>query len=197
MLTVGVIGFRKSIMGYNCNDVSKYFESSEAKHISREKELLEKIGSLSQINFQINKELNDSSSQLNDLIIMNKQLVDELEDYKTKQEEIQRLSESIGKLYLVAQANARTIIDNAKANSNISREEVVKNIEGIENAQSHLEVLKDRLSETTSKFTDEIEEIFASLDQTKQIIDEKEEIIDCAEKTLNNLIGTVNVEVNA
>ena len=194
---VGVIGFRKSLMGYNCNDVSKYFESSEAKHVSREKELLEKIGSLSQINFQINKELNDSNNQLNDLITTNQKLNDDLEDYKTKQEEIQRLSESIGKLYLVAQANAQTIIDNAKANSSASREEVVKNIEGIENAQSHIEVLKDRLSETTTKFSEELDGINDSLNQAKQTIDNRTEKIECAEKTLDKLIGSVNVEVKA
>jgi len=194
---VGLVGFRKSFMGYNCNDVARYFESSEAKHVSREKELLEKVDSQIEINSQINTDLKDCIKQLNDVININQTLSDELEDYKTKQAEIQRLSESIGKLYLVAQANAQTIIDNSKANRNASCEEVAKNIEGIENVQSHLEILKDRLSETTTKFSEELEEINDSLNQTKQIIDDRAEKIECAEKTMDKLIGSVNVEVNA
>lgn len=194
---VGIFGFRKSIMGFNRDDVTQYIDKLEAKFISREKELNEKINSLNQINFQINHELEDSNNQLYEVINMNNKLKDELVDYKLKQAEIERLSESIGKLYLVAQANAQTIIDNAKANSAASREEVAKNIEGIENAQSNLDVLKNRLSESTAKFSDEIESIFASLNQTKQFIDEKSEEIESAEQTLDNLIGSVNVEVNA
>jgi len=184
-------------MGYNCNEVLRYFESSEAKHFSREKELLEKSDSLSEINAQINKDLKDCIKQLNDVININQTISDQLDDYKTKQGEIQRLSESIGKLYLVAQANAQTIIDSSKANSNASREEVAKNIEGIENVQSHLEVLKDRLFETTTKFSEELDGINDSLNQAKQTIDNRTEKIECAEKTLDKLIGSVNVEVKA
>ena len=56
-----------------------------------------------------------------DNLMAEKAIVDEkLEAFNQKYEEIERLSENIGKLYLVAQANAQAIMKNSESSLNIS-----------------------------------------------------------------------------
>ena len=159
------IGFRKSFLGFNTNDVLKYIEASHKKHIAKETELSKKIE-------QQNAQVDDLQKKLNTLTLEKNEIELKLKEYDEKYEEINRLSENIGKLYLVAQANAQAIMKNSAESSKLADIEVEKNLSSIDNAQQSLNDIKQDLLDTTSDFSSRISELIASLGITKEKIND-------------------------
>ena len=92
------VGFRKSLFGFNCDDVIEYIQTSHKKFSQKENELNEKIDSLDATITSVNAQLEDVKAS--------KAIVEaQLKEYTDKYDEIERLSQNIGKLYLVAQQN--------------------------------------------------------------------------------------------
>ena len=79
-----------------------------------------------------------------------------------------RGSENIGKLYMVSQANAKTIMANAEENSKIANMEIEKNVSAIEETHKALESLKQSINETSQNFTKEVESLMHSLEEAKE-----------------------------
>ena len=121
------VGFRKSLFGFNCDDVISYIERSQKSFTEKQKELSEKVTSLA-------AELELSGENYKALEAEKEQISKKLADFNDKYEEIERLSENIGKLYLVAQANAQAIMANSKKNAELSQSEVSKNRSTIDEA---------------------------------------------------------------
>ena len=103
------MGFKKSLFGFNCDEVMNYIENMHKT--TKENELV------------LNEKLDDATSKLEasanenaELKAKNELLSAELKEITEKYNEIEKISENIGKLYLVAQTNAKTIMDNALAN---------------------------------------------------------------------------------
>ena len=92
-------GFRRSLFGFNTDDVLEYIEKTHKSFSKKQDALNQKADSLA-------KDLELSKEQYDNLMA-EKAIVDEkLNAFVEKYEEIEKLSENIGKLYLVAQANA-------------------------------------------------------------------------------------------
>ena len=87
-----------------------------------------------------------------------------------KYEEIERLSENIGKLYLVAQANAQAIMSNSKENAELTNLEVEKNLSSIDEAHDSLNTLRDSIVKTSDDFVNEVNNLLKSLDETREKI---------------------------
>ena len=100
------VGFRKSLFGFNSDDVIAYIEQSHKKFSAKEKELNQKIDELDGTIANVN-------AQLEDLKVAKANVEAQLKEYTDKHDEIERLSQNIGKLYLVAQANAKSIMQNS------------------------------------------------------------------------------------
>ena len=129
------VGFRKSLFGFNCDDVINYIEESHKRFSTKEKELNKKINSLDET-------ISDVNAQLNAIKIAKAEVEAQLKEYTDKQDEIERLSQNIGRLYLVSQANAKAIMKNSAENSEIASLEVEKNLNSIDNAHEQLANLK-------------------------------------------------------
>ena len=110
-------GFRKSLFGFNCEDVMEYIEKSQKSFVEREKDLSEQVEKLS-ADLELS---NDNYRKLNE---EKETISKKLEEFNEKYEEIGRLSENIGKLYLVAQANARAIMANSEKNAGLAAAQV-------------------------------------------------------------------------
>lgn len=80
---------------------------------------------------------------------------------------MERLSENIGKLYLVANTNAKTIMSNAEESSKLAESEINKNVSAIEETHIALNSLRDSINETAKNFNDEISALIESLENTK------------------------------
>lgn len=167
-------GFRKSFMGFNREDVTNYIEALVKKYKSGENELLARIENL---NIDL-KEASDRAAALQETV----------NEFERKREEIEKLSESIGKLYLVSQANAEAIIRNAKQSSSVAGEEVRRNIAGIEDTHQRLEVLRADVMDAAKRFNDEFMHLAASLNDTKATLSMLESATEDNSETLEALM---------
>ncbi len=153
-------GFRKSFLGFNCDDVIKYIEAAQARFSKRESELEADITSLTEKN-------NATLSELEALKAEKAVVEAELASFKARCDEIEQLSESIGKLYLVSQTSAKNIINNSVASSRLANEEIFKNIDCIDNAHTSLSSIKSEIEDTAKSFIDKVNSLCASLEETK------------------------------
>ena len=155
------VGFRKSLFGYNQDDVIEYVKKLHNNFSLKEETFKKQLADLeSKIN-GLNKDLEVLENE-------KKELNEKLSEYNTKKAEMDRLSENIGKLYLVSKANAKTIMANAEENSRIAGMEVEKNISAIEETHKALESLKQSINETSQNFTKEVESLMHSLEEAKE-----------------------------
>ncbi len=154
------LGFRKSFLGYNCEEVSEYIHKTQNSHkqaISALNENINDIKDKLSLAEENNANLKDEISALQG----------ELDFYKTKYEEVKTLSENIGKLYLVAQTNAKSIIaaaDNARVSS---FEEIEENIATITKTNASLTEIKSQILTLSDNFVKEIEKLTSSLEHIK------------------------------
>lgn len=156
-------GFRRSLFGFNTDDVLEYIEKTHKSFSKKQEALNEKADSLA-------NELQLSKEQYENLMA-EKAIVDEkLEAFNQKYEEIERLSENIGKLYLVAQANAQAIMKNSESSLNISNQEVEKNLNSIDEAHASLDEIRANIVKTSEDFVSELDELINSLVETKEKI---------------------------
>ncbi|MBR4123114.1 MAG: hypothetical protein IKT93_01700, partial [Clostridia bacterium] len=79
---------------------------------------------------------------------------------------------NIGKLYLVAQENAKAIIENSENNASIINQEVNRNLYTINEAHESLELLRNNIAETSKNFVLEVDNLMNSLSVTKEQISE-------------------------
>ena len=176
-------GFRKSLMGFNKEDVTNYIEALVKKYKGEETNLLARIENL-------NIDLKEATERAD-------ALQEALNEFEAKREEIEKLSENIGKLYLVSQANADAIIRNAKQSSSIASIEVERNLAGIEETHAKLENLRGEVMDAAKRFNDEFMQLASSLSDTKTALamlsassEESSEALDtlmeeCAKETVS------------
>ncbi|MCQ2454790.1 MAG: hypothetical protein MJ090_01395 [Clostridia bacterium] len=154
------VGFRKSLFGFNSDDVMNYIEKTHKDFVEKETVLNEKIDQLSAL-------LNSTKSQLSQTLAEKETIESELKEYTDKYDEIERLSQNIGRLYLVAENNAAAIIESAKQNRDISAEEVTRNISCADNTYSSLSSLREEIEKTSAEFSAKIQSLMASLNKAK------------------------------
>ena len=160
------VGFRKSFLGFNCDDVIEYIQNSHKKFSEKENELNQKIDSLDNTIANINTQLEEVKSA--------KAAVEaQLKEYTDKYDEIERLSQNIGKLYLVAQANAKSIIQNSAENRDITNREVEKNLHSIDNAHEQLAALKAEIMQTSNDFVAKVDSLVTSLSTAREQVNQK------------------------
>ncbi len=184
--------FRNSFFGFNKEDVLTYVVSTREKEntLSTKNEALSK--ELDKVK-TLYAELLDNFNELNDKYNLAQ---DELTDYRNREESLTRISEGIGKLYLVAQTNAKTIINSAKENVEISSKAVDNNLEMASAAQTDFDEINASLNEKAKAFTEEINMLRARLDETKATIEKNTSVIEKSETQLDTLIETVEMEVS-
>ncbi len=161
-------GFRKSFLGFNCDDVVNYIQNAQAKFTKRENELNAQIA-------DAENRIADTEAQLRAIMVEKEALMAELEGFKSRCDEIEQLSMSIGKLYLVSQNSAKNIINNSVESSRQANEEVFKNIDSIENAHTTLSEIKASIRKTADDFIADVDALSSSLEATKRELIERNE----------------------
>ena len=157
------VGFRKSLFGFNCDDVINYVEETHRSFSEKESELNKKIDTL-------DSTLTEVNAQLNEVIAAKSEVEAKLKEYTDKYDEIERLSQNIGKLYLVAQANSKSIMKNSADNKDMIEREVKKNISSINYAHNSLDELKANITRTSSEFVAKVDALTASLNSVREQI---------------------------
>ncbi len=179
------LGFRKSIFGYNCEEVSEYLHKKDYENKQIVASLNQKINGLTD---ELSK-INNTNAELSENI---KELTEQLDFYKSKYEEVKTLSENIGKLYLVAQTNAKAIINSANETRTLTENEIEENLALINNTNSSLLTLKSDLINLSNTFVSEIERLSVSLDKIKCLAQGSKENADNGvqnfEKVYDNIV---------
>ncbi len=157
------IGFKKSLFGFNCNDVIDYIERLHKKFKIKTDELSAKADMLA-------NELNLSKENYEKLMEEKNALSEKLDAFTQKAEEIERLSENIGKLYLVSQTNAQAIMLSAEESASLANLEVEKNLSAIDEAHISLNELRQSIIKTSDDFIKEVDVLLGSLNATREQI---------------------------
>ncbi len=177
-------GFRRSLFGFNTDDVLEYIEKTHKTFSKKTDALNEKADSLAN-ELQLSKEQYDS-------LMQEKAVVDQkLNAFVEKYEEIEKLSENIGKLYLVAQANAQAIMSSSQENFEMSKDEVSKNISTIDEAHDSLGEIRQSIIKTSEDFVNELDELINSLNVTKQKITENTQTAEKAKENFDKVYESI------
>ena len=158
------LGFRKSLFGFNCDDVVNYISKTHKSYTEKEIVLNEQISDLK-------NEINSIKNQLLDVTKEKAEIEARLKEFTDKYEEMERLSKNIGKLYLVAKSNAQAVMKEASECADISRKEAQKNISSIDSAHSKLTDVKESIVNTSAQFAKDIDTLTKSLDDARNIIE--------------------------
>lgn len=180
--------FRNSLFGFNKDDVMSYVLKTKDTLAKNEQTINDLKSSVESLNTTVKTKEDELSSAEATIA----ELSTQLDEYKSKEAVLTRLSESIGKLYLVAQANAKTIINSAKENAKLSEDLVVHNIETAENAENDLSHIEAQIIEKTSRFTKELDELKAKLEDTKNKVKQNRTTITQSEQILDDLVESVD-----
>ena len=156
------IGFRKSLFGFNCNDVIDYIEKAQKKFKIKADTLSQKLDA--------------SQKEYEKLLAEKNEISKKLDAFAAKSKEIEQLSEKIGKLYLVSQTNAQAIMTNAEENNAIAQTEVEKNLSAIDEAHISLNALRENIIKTSDDFIKEVDVLLSSLDATREQITQNTKI---------------------
>ncbi len=180
------LGFRKSLFGFNCDDVIDYIENTHRKFKI-------KADNLKQTADEFSQKLDRSKVDYQNLLNEKNEIAQKLEEFTKKADEIERLSENIGKLYLVSQANAQAVISNSQESAELSKGEVEKNLTAIDQAHVSLNELRQSIIKTSEDYINEVDSLIASLDNTRQQIADNtqktDEAIENFEQVYENIVN--------
>ena len=180
------LGFRKSLFGFNCDDVVDYIEQTHRKFKN-------KADNLTKTADELANQLALSQQEYKILLEEKQALSEKLDEFTAKAEEIEQLSEKIGKLYLVSQTNAQVIINTAEENSAKAQDEVQKNLSTIDEAHASLNELRQNIIKTSDNFIKEVDCLLSSLDSTREKITENtkksQEAIENFEAVYSNIVN--------
>lgn len=179
------VGFRKSLFGFNCDDVIEYIEQSHKKFSEKESELNQKIDTLDNTIATVNAQLEDVKSAKAAVEV-------QLKEYTDKYDEIERLSQNIGKLYLVAQTNAKSIMQNSAQTRDIANREVEKNLHSIDNAHEQLAALKAEIMQTSNDFVNKVDTLVTSLATAREQVAQKNNDTRELAEQFENIFADVN-----
>lgn len=178
------VGFRKSFFGFNCDDVISYVQLTHKNHAEQEQQLNEEIDSLK-------GDIKDLEGKLEQIKKERDDIAARLKVFEDKRDEIERLSKNIGKLYLVANNNARAIMKNSQECSAAAADEVENNLNAVLEAQASLGDVKNELNELNLSFAEKIGSLTRELDEAKAQITEKlqanEELTEEFESVVNTI----------
>ena len=165
--------FRNSLFGFNKDDVMSFvMESKESENNFKKKitELNSKIDTIQKemqalktTHKETEKVLNETEAQL--------------EAYRQREDALTALSESIGRLYLVAKANAESVMASANESAEKSMQAIDKNIEIAANAEDELKEISDILNEKTREYLEAVADLKQQLENTRKSVTEAKENI--------------------
>lgn len=178
------VGFRKSLFGFNSNDVIEYIEKTHRSFSKKEADLNQKLENLS-------NDLKISLEKSEKLSLEKEELNAKLQEFYAKSEEIELLSEKIGKLYLVAQTNSKAIIENSEKSAEITEQEVSRNLESIDGAHKSLQQLRESITKTSEDFVAEVDRLMSSLNVTREQITENNAAVLEAKKEFEEVFASI------
>jgi len=162
-------GFKSGLFGFDKRDVLNYIEETHMKYAEKEAEYENTIEKL-------NEEITALKKDFAAIIKEKEKLENIQQEYIDRYNEVEKLSESIGRLYLSAQNDAKEILDKSIENRELINKEVEINLSAIEEMHNSLDNVKKDVLSSVNSFSDELDKLFTNFNEAK------------AKLTLNNSI---------
>ena len=173
-MPVAKVGFRRELLGFNREDVIEYIKKMQKVSSSKETELVDTIDKLNLRNAELIDELKripelEASLKLSEATVQKLSL--EAAELRNKQAEVEKISQDIAKMYLVAKSNAEAIQQSTKESSELAFYEINRTMSVLEEMQSKLFGIKSEISEASERYTKDLESITESFDSAKRTIE--------------------------
>ena len=166
--------FRKSLIGFNQNDVIDYIK--ELSNTAKAKE--QELNAL----FESEKKKNEILTKTNSV------LGEKLAFFEAKYEELNALCKDVARVYLTTKTSSKIIIDSTKENCETMQEQVEMNINTLGEVQAALLKLKEQVTQTATVYSSEVDSVSECLTSAKSIIDANKEKTADALYEFNNAI---------
>jgi len=153
-------GFKSSLFGFKKQDVLEYIEESHKKSFKKEAELLKEIA-------ELKAEISTLNDDVEALREEKERLENIQEEHIKRYNEVEKLSEDIGKLYLTAKANAKEIVEQSLKEREMIDKEIETNLTAIEEMHASLDSVKNEVVSSVSEFSSELEKLFAKFEEAK------------------------------
>ncbi len=153
-------GFRKSLFGFNTDDVLAYIAATD-------KVAKDKIDALA-------KQVEELKSANEKLTADNALLTEKANEYDSKKEQIRLMSDNIARIYVTAKTTSKILIDNANESRMLIEEANRQRLEALDDTQLSMEEVKSRLTAAADSYTKEINTLCENLESIKSRIDSNE-----------------------
>lgn len=177
--------FRSSILGFNRDDVMAFVLETKDNEIKFKKTIDELNGKIEQLQTSFD-EISLLQEQTATIL---KETEKQLNAYKEREASLTKLSESIGRLYLVAQANANAVVASANDSAAESDRIVQSNLDVATSAEIKLAEISEVLNEKTKAYLNEINELEQDLSAVKERIIANNVSISERQATLDSVIA--------
>lgn len=168
-------GFRKSLFGFNTNDVLAYIAATD-------KVAKDKIDALT-------KQIDNLNKEIDALNARNENLSKIAEEYDSKKEQIKLMSDNIARIYVTAKTTSKILIDNANESRILIEEANKERLETLSDAQNSMEQVKSKLNTTANIYAKEITALCENLESIKSKIDENEKENETANIEFKKLVN--------
>ncbi len=167
------VGFRRELLGFNREDVIEYIKKIQKSNSEKETELVNNIDELNRRNAELIDELKripelEANLKLSEATI--EKLSGEAAALRAKQEEVEKISQDIAKMYLVAKSNAEAVNQSTKECCDLAFYEINRTLLALEDMQSKLDTIKGEIFDASQKYTSDLEYISESFDAAKKTI---------------------------
>lgn len=153
-------GFRKSLFGFNTDDVLAYIAATD-------KIAKEKIDALT-------KQVEELKSANEKLTSANAELLEKANEYDAKKEQIRLMSDNIARIYVTAKTTSKILIDNANESRMLIEEANHQRLEALDDTQLSMEEVKTKLNAAADTYAKEISTLCENLESIKSRIDSNE-----------------------
>lgn len=154
--------FRNSLIGFNKDDVMAFvLKAKETENTYKNK-----INELNDSIISLENEISGLQSLYKQTADVLEKTEKQLDSYRQREEALTQLSESIGRLYLVAKANAEAVTSAANEAAEKSLITVDKNIDLAEKTEIELQQIGEVLNEKTREYLATITDLQKQLSAT-------------------------------
>jgi chromosome segregation ATPase len=169
------IEFRNAFLGFNKDDVLNYVHKKDSDLKQMSVELGAKISALEEKLESLQKEHEFTLKTVAALSMENDGLKAIAKEYEEKSAELELLSTSIGKLYLMSKSTAKTMVDNAEENSELASKQTMLHIENISDTQDSLKEIAQSILAASQSFVEKLDTLNSSLEAAKAKVRENNE----------------------
>ena len=159
-------GFRKSLFGFNTEDVLKYISASD----NAAKAKISKL----------EKELSEKESEIEKFKAV-------AEEYNSKKEYLKLMTENTARIYLAAKSTSKLMIDNANESRRLIEEANDSRINTLNDVQDAMKDLREKINIASKNYCEEVDELSAAFENLKNCINDNTDESDSAVEEFNTI----------